>query len=59
MFLTVVLIPLTFSLTQGMLWGFISHVVMYAFAGRAREVKPMMWGLAAIALGMIALDARA
>src|SRR4030095_14521886 len=28
-FLTIILIPLTFSITQGILWGFISHVGLY------------------------------
>jgi AGZA family xanthine/uracil permease-like MFS transporter len=27
-FLTIILIPLTFSITQGILWGFISHVLL-------------------------------
>jgi AGZA family xanthine/uracil permease-like MFS transporter len=46
-FLTLVLIPLTFSITQGMLWGFCAHVLLYALAGRAREVAPAMWAIAA------------
>ncbi len=34
-FLTNILIPLTFSITQGILWGFISHVGLYLIVGRA------------------------
>jgi xanthine/uracil/vitamin C permease (AzgA family) len=34
-FATLVLIPLTFSITQGMLWGFILYAVLHAMAGRA------------------------
>lgn len=52
-FLTIALIPLTFSITQGMLWGFLSHVALYALAGRAREVKPAMWGVAILAAAML------
>lgn len=52
-FLTIVLIPLTFSITQGILWGFVAHAVLYAMAGRAREVKPGTWALAGIAVALL------
>jgi len=50
LYLTAVLIPLTFSITQGILWGFVAHVVLYVLARRHREVHPVMYGLAALAL---------
>jgi AGZA family xanthine/uracil permease-like MFS transporter len=50
-----VLIPLTFSITQGILWGFVSHVALYALAGRAREVRPLLWGLAAVSVVLLRL----
>src|SRR5437773_5614183 len=37
-FLTLILIPLTFSITQGILWGFISHVGLYLIVGRWRDI---------------------
>jgi AGZA family xanthine/uracil permease-like MFS transporter len=55
-FLTVVLIPLTFSITQGILWGFIAHTVLYLIAGRWRELSPMMLGLALVSGGLIWLE---
>ena len=55
-FLTIVLIPLTFSITQGMLWGFISHVVLYTLSGRRKEVSAMMWAIAAASAGLLALE---
>jgi len=55
-FLTVVLIPLTFSITQGILWGFIAHTVLYLIAGRRRELSPMMLGLAVVSGGLIWLE---
>lgn len=55
-FLTIVLIPLTFSITQGILWGFISHTVLYAITGKARQVKPMMYGLAVLSVILIAFE---
>jgi AGZA family xanthine/uracil permease-like MFS transporter len=55
-FLTIVLIPLTFSITQGILWGFIAHVSLYCVAGRRKEIAPMMWGLAVLAVALIAMQ---
>ena len=55
-FLTIILIPLTFSITQGILWGFISHVGLYLVTGRRRDVHPVMYVLAAIAIGLLVLE---
>ena len=55
-FLTIVLIPLTFSITQGLLWGFSSHVFLYWIAGRRKEITPVMILLAFMSVGMMALD---
>lgn len=54
-FVTVVLIPLTLSITQGILWGLLLHALLYAAAGRAREVRPMLWLLSALAGGLLLL----
>jgi xanthine/uracil/vitamin C permease (AzgA family) len=35
-FLTIILIPLTFSITQGILWGFIAHTALYLLTGRRK-----------------------
>jgi len=55
-FLTIILIPLTFSITQGILWGFISHVVLYLLVGRAKEVHPLMYLLGIISVGLVWLE---
>lgn len=55
-FLTIVLIPLTFSITQGLLWGFIAHAGLYAAVGRAREVRASSWLLAALSAALVALE---
>jgi AGZA family xanthine/uracil permease-like MFS transporter len=55
-FLTIILIPLTFSITQGILWGFISHVGLYLVTGRRKDVHPVMYVLAAIAVGLLWLE---
>lgn len=55
-FLTIILIPLTFSITQGILWGFISHTSLYLLAGRRREIHPMMYALALLSVGLLLLE---
>jgi AGZA family xanthine/uracil permease-like MFS transporter len=54
-FVTVVLIPLTLSITQGILWGFVLHALLYAVAGRAREVSVTLWLLSALSAGLLLL----
>ena len=55
-FLTIVLIPLTFSITQGILWGFIAHCLLYVMVGRAREVKPTMYAVGLVSVGLLLLE---
>ena len=52
-FMTIVLIPLTLSITQGILWGFVLHALLYAVTGRAREVQPILWALAVLSAGLL------
>ncbi len=47
-FVTAVLIPLTLSITQGILWGFLLHALLYVVTGRWREVGVTLWILAAL-----------
>ncbi|MBI5200408.1 MAG: NCS2 family permease, partial [Elusimicrobia bacterium] len=54
--LTVVLIPLTFSITQGILWGFIAQAALYLAVGRGRELKPSLYGLAAVSVALLLLE---
>jgi len=55
-FLTLILIPLTFSITQGILWGFISHVGLYLMVRRRREIHPVMYALALVSIGLLVLE---
>ncbi len=55
-FLTISLIPLTFSITQGILWGFVSHAALYALCGRRKEVSAGTWATAALSAGLLILD---
>jgi AGZA family xanthine/uracil permease-like MFS transporter len=54
-FITLVLIPLTFSITQGILCGFILHALLYACVGRARDVPLALWCLAALSAVLLFL----
>ncbi|MCI2958972.1 NCS2 family permease [Agromyces atrinae] len=46
-FLTVTVMPLTYSIANGIGAGFISWVIVRALAGKAREISPLLWIVAA------------
>ena len=52
-FITIVLIPLTLSITQGILWGFLLHALLYTVVGRAKEVGIVLWFLAVLSAGLL------
>ncbi|HET6955275.1 MAG TPA: NCS2 family permease [Vicinamibacterales bacterium] len=52
-FVTVILIPLTLSITQGILWGFLLHALLYVVAGRWRDVNLTLWVLAILSAGLL------
>jgi len=52
-FMTIVLIPLTLSITQGILWGFLLHALLYTVVGRAKEVGLVLWVLAVLSAGLL------
>lgn len=56
-YLTVILIPLTFSITQGILWGLLSHVILYTLVGRKNELSPMLVGVAIACVGLLSITA--
>lgn len=42
-FLALVLIPFSYSITQGLIWGFLSWTVIKVAVGKGREVPPGLW----------------
>jgi adenine/guanine/hypoxanthine permease len=42
-FLALILIPLTYSITQGIVWGFLSYTVIKVFVGKAKEIPITLW----------------
>ncbi|GFH37553.1 NCS2 family permease [Streptomyces pacificus] len=55
-FLTVVLMPFTYSITPGVAAGVISYAAIKAAQGKSREVGGFMWGLTAVFLVFFALN---
>lgn len=55
-FLTVTVMPFTYSITNGIGAGFIAFVLLKAVLGRAREVHWLMWGTAALFVVYFAID---
>lgn len=46
-FLTIVVMPFTYSIANGIGAGFISWVLLHAVTGRMRGIHPLMWVVAA------------
>jgi adenine/guanine/hypoxanthine permease len=55
-FLTIAGIPLTFSIAAGIGLGVISYVLVMTAAGRAKEIHPLMWGIAPFFVAFFAAD---
>jgi adenine/guanine/hypoxanthine permease len=54
-FVTIVVMPLTYSIANGIGVGFISWVIVRSFAGKARKISPLMW---IVAVGFLLYFAR-
>jgi len=54
-FLTIVVMPFTYSIANGIGAGFISYVLLRTATGRARQVHPLMWVVALAFLGYFAV----
>ncbi len=46
-FLTIVGIPLTYNISYGIGFGFISYVFIKMFHGKAKDIHPLMWFVSA------------
>ena len=46
-FLTIIMMPFTYSIANGIGIGFITWVVIRAFAGKGKEIHPVLWIVAA------------
>lgn len=48
--ITAVMMPFTYSIAQGVAFGFISYALLKLLTGRAKEVKIIVWAIAAVFL---------
>jgi len=55
-FLTIVLMPFTYSITAGIGAGFVMYVVIKIVRGRSAVIHPLMWGIAGLFVVYFALD---
>jgi adenine/guanine/hypoxanthine permease len=46
--ITALIMPFTYSIAEGIAFGFIVYALLKLFTGRAREVKPVIWVIAAL-----------
>lgn len=44
-FLTVILMPMAYSISDGIFIGTVAYVVLFALSGKWRKISPMMWVL--------------
>jgi len=55
-FLTIILMPFSFSITVGIGAGFVSYALIKAVRGKAAEVHPLLWVVAALFVVYFAID---
>jgi AGZA family xanthine/uracil permease-like MFS transporter len=55
-FIIMVMTALSYSISTGLAFGFISFVLIKTISGKARDVKPTMWVIAILAFVFLTLD---
>ncbi len=55
-FLTIVVMPFTYSITNGIGAGFVSYALLKLTQGRARDVHPLLWVVAVLFLVYFGID---
>ncbi len=48
-FLTIILMPLTYSISTGLAFGFLAHILLALGTGRGRDIHPVLWIVGAFA----------
>ncbi|NBB90709.1 MAG: NCS2 family permease [Spirochaetes bacterium] len=54
-FLALILIPLTYSITQGIIWGFLGYTIIKVLRGKFSDVSPTLWVIDVFAVIALAL----
>jgi AGZA family xanthine/uracil permease-like MFS transporter len=55
-FVIMVMIALSYSISTGLAFGFISFVLIKVMAGKTAQVKPTMWLIALLSLVFVTMD---
>ena len=55
-FIIMVMIALSYSISTGLAFGFVSFTLIKTVLGKAREIKPAMWIIAALSVLFLAID---
>ena len=55
-FIIMVMIALSYSISTGLAFGFISFVLIKTVSGRAKDVKPVMWVIAVLSILFLTLE---
>ncbi len=54
-FVAMIAIPFTYSITEGIVFGFLAHVIILVLNGKAREISPTLWVIFALSIVMLLL----
>ena len=55
-FIIMVMIALSYSISTGLAFGFVSFTLIKTVLGKAREIKPAMWVIAALSVLFLTID---
>ena len=55
-FIIMVMIALSYSISTGLAFGFVSFTLIKTVLGKAREIKPAMWIIAALSVLFLSID---
>ena len=55
-FIIMVMIALSYSISTGLAFGFLSFVIIKTVSGKLSDIKPAMWIIAVLSLGFLTLD---
>jgi adenine/guanine/hypoxanthine permease len=54
-FISMIAIPFTYSISEGIVLGFITHVFIRILTGRISEISPMLWIIFALSIFMLVI----
>ena len=55
-FIIIVMIALSYSISTGLAFGFISFTIIKSVSGKAKDIKPTMWIIAILSVLFLTLD---